>query len=377
MKINIQKVVKCLTVLFAVVAVTLATLSPAAHAAVTYQVYKPEDYYAGSVVDGNTKTVSFVFDGVTPVTALWLDGGMLGSYSGSPTFTMGRGSEIITRTCFFGVMNWPGKPCNGGVLDVSDIMPGAEINLEAVFNVKFHFHNAPVEDGDMPFTLQYGAYCYDADGSYLTHVYSGSETGAFDYNAGDDFTFNVYRVGEIVLPANVTYVAPFVQLVTQTANFYWSADLDLSISPQTFKMSTDINMIYEQSQTMDAIKNELGEINDQLGDLNDKQDETNDKLDDIITGGQAGDELQDATGPVDDAVNDFNNVWSDYEDASGDLPTPPDDFSSVVDEESLEDAISNAQNVFDYEASGLTYMYAPMGLSLSLAILFYVIFGKR
>lgn len=72
------------------------------------------------------------------------------------------------------------------------------------------------------------------------------------------------------------------------------------MNPYPFSMSCDIDMIYEQSNTMQAIEDKLDAIGDKIDGTNDKLDDTNDKLDDILK--QPEQEKQEAVSAGDENV---------------------------------------------------------------------------
>lgn len=262
-------------------------------------------------------------------------------------------------------------------VDVGDIKELAPVSISSRFSVQLRDLTASHMESMVPSTVRYscGFYAYDASGVYLGVFYGPNETK--ELYPGDVFDF-VARYDD-ALPSNIKYLLPFVTGVfTPTGSYYDNFDYNgFLIKPWYFRMDVDINMIYEQSQTMQRIEEEIGEIGDKIDDTNDKLDGIDDTLEDIYTGGEAATEASEHIKDVNDDIDGFEDLLEDKEKAEDKLPTAPSSFENVIDDDVLDSAITDAGKIMDWEASGLNRMFAPMGLSVGLSILFYVVFGKK
>ena len=417
LKINIQKAVKCLSVLLVVAAITLATLSPAAHAASwTDNALPLGDFLEGCSYNSETGqyTYDFSFDSLTS----WY--GIAWRYL-DDSYTVVAETSYHSFGAYLPPLSWdrfllrfyplggrvsPDQPLYSGYtgkcIDVHDVTMGSDVmfHFTSVFDLEYY-------GSTLSWEAWGGFYLYDANGVYINRCYGLEEFtldtgGRFDLNL--EFTYNSMNGGK------VRYLVPFFEFDMSTISGEPSgSSAGVNCSNFDFDISLDVNAVEADSALQHAINDKLGDINDQLGDLNDKQDQTNDKLDDIISGGEAGDNLNDAldpSSPFGDASGELDDAVGDFEDSSSKLPTTPDDpfgtdtpiptspvgptDNNISDDvipsgpetptsaspDSVDDYVNIAGNFLDWENSGLTYMYAPMVLSVTLAIVFYTVFGK-
>lgn len=391
MKINIQKIVKLGTTFCAVLSLVLFSFVTPVRADIVGTSINAMDYVVDTTIVGDTKTVTFKFIGVNYCVNVWTQPSGVKSFClgytpgrpWSPTWPDAC-TGFSSRTYFFGSEAFDNKPAPSGVLDVSDIMPGASLDLVLGYDMSFEYSEYNVSaTGDLIYSQ--GAFFYDSDGSYVETIYfpeyrqdislSGSEIFRFDFPAS------------LTIPSGISYILPFVSINMTMDSGYYLNSCNVYFIPSSFEMSVDINMIYENSQTMDAIKDQLGDIsqgiqdtNDKLDDVNDAITENNEKLDEIITGGETGEASKESSDALKDAAGELQDAVDKMEEVKENIPTTPSNFDNIIDSEtdaSIDEALDNAELLFDWKASGLEKMFAPMGLSCSLSTLFYVIFGKR
>lgn len=398
LKINIQKTVK-LSVFLVVFSIVLLTISPVALAAApTWRVYKPEDYVKSFEIDGTDKRVYFDFP-IDPRYRLVIDDKVVVPSSDANSFASDYFFEwngLYLQSFVFGAVNWQNAGCQGGVLDVRELANGAVVTITAKCSYEFIVSSGPVSG------YQYMFYfLYDANGNYLRREVGERIPFAVE-NTGGSFAYSFTPVSDIVIDPEVAYICPIAQISCTN-----SSNNGIKVSSavvESWGFSVDFNMIYEQSLIMNAIQDKVGDINEELGNLNDKAD-------DIISGGEAGDKLNDAlspSSPFGDASDDLDDAIGDFNDATSKLPTTPKDpfgtdtpiptspkpvdpgklpgvgnnipstpeKPTVANPDSVDDYVDIAGNFLDWENSGLTYMYAPMVLSVTLAIVFYTVFGK-
>lgn len=377
MNINIQKAIRCTTSILAVLAVVLISFPTPASALDSYQ---PKNYISDIKVDGDIKTVTYLFDNGLPVTNFWETpgGAKIQNNSKVVTYMPTDGTTSFTaRSYYLGAEAYDnGSMPLGHVIDVGDIKDQAPVAISS----RFSMQTWNIASTGMPSTItpivsmrySYGFFAYDKTGAYIGTYYGTATTVTIEPGKVYDFSARY----EDPLPSGIKYMLPFNSFNGTMANGSMD-NLGLSMNFWFFQMDVDINMIYEQSQTMGQIKDKLGDIEEEIGDVGDKIDDTNDKLDEIISGGEAATEASEVIEDLDEDIDGFNDLMQDKEDLEDDLPTTPTSFQDVIDEDVLDGAITDAGKIMDWESSGLNRMFAPMGLSVGLSILFYVVFGKK
>lgn len=327
MKIDNKKMVMRLTSILAVfVAVVACVTIPARATAVAYD---PADYFTGFTVSGDTKTATYVFEGITPLHRLFYEGVSKGDNSADEfTLTVESGSVEID-SYLMGAVAWYDKPFSSGAIKVSDIMPGADLTFSTRFTFDYTLYGSSGATGDVSMKLTWAFYCYDSDGNFLrreiqdTYSDSWAVSGTNGKFVDSEVTYTV--------ESDCAYILPYV-ISRWTLPSGFTSTLRGNFEP--FSMTCDINMIYENSQTMTAIKNKLtdidnsiGQTNDKLDGIGDKLDGANDRLDQIING---SDEQKAEADAFDDAMNDAVSDIEDAGDAFDSVDKPWIDFEALV-----------------------------------------------
>lgn len=376
MKINIQKIIRCL-ITFAVVCMVIVTaLTPTAKAAVV--AYNASDFVKVKVASGENLRVHYVFDTIIPEIVLYENDVVSDDFYPTPS-TTGTSTvypfEVATkpyvrsaliRMFMAGHRAYANSPAyNNGCIYVGDIIPGSPLQVSCGY--KWYTISSsgqalmPLNDITVNFNI--GMYYYGADGSYLGRYILTEKT--VNYNEYDE-PQSVYidLTYEWVISQDVAYIAPFYDI-----NVTWPQDAQeyshwsFSVTAYPFTLTADVNMIYENSQTMDKVVDQLEELND--------------RMDEVISGGEAGAELEDESGKLDDAGDALGDAMSDYENAADALPTMPADVGEIVDADALDDALALGSSFMDWNRSGLNKMFVPLSLSVSLSVWFYVVFGRK
>lgn len=97
----------------------------------------------------------------------------------------------------------------------------------------------------------------------------------------------------------------------------------------------------------------------------------------IQDGGQAGENLATKGDELDNKNEQLGGVVGDLNNAVGVLPTTPGDVSAIVDIGLLDQSVSLMTTILDYEAMGLGDLMPVLGLLAGLAVIIYLVFGKR
>lgn len=283
MKLNIQKGIKVVLPLLVVAVMVFGLLPTSAHAAARDPI-KVSEHVTDVVIDGNIKSVTFSFPDIKPLTNIWPQGQGLAKefFYGDYSYLLPSGSfGLSSRTFFGGVEAYVNNAAPlTGIFDVSDIMPGAPITLTMSFRYNFWF------DPDHPevsVTAGHGYFSYDKDGKYLGQYYGERRVIDFPYGGEMGFVFSTNT--DFTLPNDVYYILPFTSLSFTFAQLGADDYLSYEVTGQGFSMSTDINMIYEDSETGKQIAEKLDEIidgpSDVTGDVDDIVGGTTDQKDKV------------------------------------------------------------------------------------------------
>lgn len=347
-------IVCCLCLMVCVLAV------PANAASILTGCYDPADYIHDITISDETKTIRYDFSEIRYAFRYWDNGtNTVQDFVDNFSVQVDALTQHVVACYPFGVIRATSNlDSRGGALYVGDILPGSPIAFDFGIEVYFEW----VNDGqpfDMTVVYEPVYLLYDDAGQLIDTVNLDKETVVYTLGDGGDnpVTTTLSEIRHITgsIPADASYIVPFYRIRAKNSGNVqvW---LTLSVQGAHTSLSVDINTVLENSNQMQAI---------------------NDKLSDIITGGEAGDRLDDATGNLDNSSDQFDDTLGDYQDKADQLPTTPSNFDDIIDNDLLDSTIKDAQKIFDWDASGLNYMFVPMGISLSLAVLFYVVFGRE
>lgn len=312
----------CLVLLCCLSLAVTQLLTVPAHAAIA--AYDPDDYVSEVVINGDIKTVTFDFGLHDPWINMYehFEDGSNKKYTFTGTAEMWTPSADAIRVYGMvyplGVQGFIDSYApSGGVIDVSDIMPGASLTFDISWTLTFALiPNMSLVDATVTDALHVGSsvrlVMYDADGAPIGNIKSADQWDYIPNTPSHSFHVGVETVAE--LPSDCKYILPFFEIQGTEPQVPLN-QLRWNVVPQGFAITTDINMVYQDSVTMDRINDKLDDItagiqdtndklddvnqgiqdtNDKLDDVNQGIQDTNDKLDDIYTGGDAGDSLIDA-----------------------------------------------------------------------------------
>ena len=140
------------------------------------------------------------------------------------------------------------------------------------------------------------------------------------------------------------------------------------------------NKIDRVQQDIQNVNNRLDQVEQGIQDTNDKLDDANTKLDDIISGGQAGSDLDNAGDQLDQGKIELDNVMGNLDNASGLLPQMPGNIQDVMgDNMAVLDntTLATLMPWNDAEYSEFwNAMFTPTLAAVSVALLLYFVFGK-
>lgn len=350
MNIDLRKIRGCLTSFFAVLVAASVFLATPANAAV----YNISDYFDYNEVDKDTdtRTAYYTVD-VDPYTRVSRGDGSFvtegyGSFDWYFPNTESSNYRAVISVYPFGGLLYTNSAAHDFVLDVSDIMDGSQVSISADISVRFD-EMTGIQMPTLDISYRSFIIAYDANMKFVANTLT-------DWKSSSLVAEGVAEVENSVnytLPRNTFYIGIVSQFRIDST--YEIGTMHWGVAPRPVVLSVPIDMIYEQSQTMQKIEQQLGDLN---------------------SGGVAGDALGNSTDNLDKDNSALGGALDDYHNAQDKLPTAPENLDDVIDKDAIDNAVTDAGKIFDWDNSGLSYMYVPMGLSLSLSVLFYVVFGK-
>lgn len=231
----------------------------------TFWAYDPADYVHSFTVDGDTRTVLYLFDDINAMVYV-NDGVEDYNIRTEDEFVFNPRADSTSAAVnlyylgeFFYAIN--GAP-SGGTIDVSDIMPGAKLTFDMQYRYRVTFYEPP--DGTVNIYFRPCLACFGYDGTLKENLYGDTNTVTAEV-AGDTVS-GVYHTETFTLPDGCVYVAPYIQ---STLNYPLDSEgtLEIGIQPWDFKMSCDINMLYEESETLKQIDDKLGRMEGTLEEI--------------------------------------------------------------------------------------------------------------
>lgn len=321
MKINIQRVIKCLTCLVTCFMLVVACMTTPANAATILSGnYDPADYIHDIVISGDTKTIRYDFSDIRYGFFCW---DSKTNYSFTTTDSINV--QIPDDSAYFTVQAFPfGNAFDAtasnlsqsahGCLYVGDILPNSDIAYNFTFDVTLTWDNA---DGE-PFSIQLHCYhyldIYDADGNYIRTDTVASTVTSYDVDATDvglQLTDTIYVSGSF--PAVAAYVRPRLRF-----SVYNSGTLhmvELIVQGGHTALSVDINTVLENSNQMAAIKDKLNDILTGTPEQNEDADNAKDELD------NKKDQIEDLVDQMTPSKPDTDSVDTDIGAIAGDVST--------------------------------------------------------
>ena len=235
-------------------------------------IYDISDFFEYNAIDKETDTRTAYFEvDVSPyVRVLDADSSVVATGYGSTDW---RFPQLDDPRYAFSVHIYPfggllhtNAPASDCVLDVSDIMDGTDVVLSADFECSV----TTTQTGcNLDFDYRTFILAYDANMKLISTTKTDWASATLIREGTQEFENQL----SYTLPRNTFYIGMITQ--TKWTSPYSIGTMSFCISPRPVTLSVSIDMIYEQSQTMDKISNKLDDIGGQLGDVNDK-------LDDII-----------------------------------------------------------------------------------------------
>lgn len=310
MKSTYRHLFKILSCFLAIAAVLLCSVCVPVNA--LSNVYRPSDYIKSIEYSGNNEIVYYWFD-TTPYFSL-KELGTNQSYNGYENMSINgvRSEETyVFRVWPLGTGFTPGQSASGGVIDIQDFKKKSVFHLSCVLNLEAQYAYQPMADGDTTFHfISYPYVCfYRSDGSFVSQLSLSSvqtDITIEDYGnyEDSDYAYALDLTVPLQIPEGAVYMSPcFITYLYPPDSHSPHSIGSMEVSCREFVMRADKNLLLAQSETLEAIE-------DQMDDLNDKADT-------IISG---SDDMQNQAGQMQDNVQ---NSQQDMDELIGELQDLP------------------------------------------------------
>ena len=253
MKIKLKKVVICLISCVSVFAVAVVCLATPANAAI----YNISDFFEYNVIDKetDTRTAYFEVDVLPYVRVLDADSSVVASGFGSTDWRFPQLAEprytFSVHVYPFGGLLHTNAPASDCVLDVSDIMDGTDVILSADFECSV----TTTQSGcNLNFEYRTFILAYDANMKLISTTKTDWSSATLIREGTQEFENDL----SYTLPRNTFYIGMITQ--TKWTSPYSIGTMSFCISPRPVTLSVAIDMIYEQSQSMEKINQNLDVI---------------------------------------------------------------------------------------------------------------------
>lgn len=269
-----------------------------------YGAIDPADYITAVVVDGDTKKVTYTFDGIAPYLIDTRNNSTYYQGVVSDTYQVGLDSTMLSAGLRFYAMGkkfYSGQAIyNGSAIDISDILPGATLDISFGFVTYFDNLTDPARA-----TVSYRgtAVCYDSAGKYLRAVESERTSSGLS----DDITSPKGILLNLSVSPDVAYIALYS---TYTVSVPHGGAL-IDVEPQPVTMTVPVNMIAEQSNMMQTVIDKMGDIDNNLDGVNDKLDHIGGVLDSTVDFDSSISDFGNVAGDAGNAMNEAGEVISD------------------------------------------------------------------
>lgn len=320
MKTTYRRLIKILSCSLAIVAVLLCSVCMPVMAA-SWTTLIPAEHIANTHYEGNYRCVTYEFGTVPLVQA-----NNQGYHSNSVTV------DITSSSCSFRAFPlgalWTGGPplsnsASGSIaIDASDFRPNAALSVSSQANFELDIDYLTTGEyltETFSVETRWLFVGYRADGTYCSSI--ETETiihplelqnvpGSPNYVLELPFTMNLAFSG---FSEDVKYLVPLCYVVYRigTDNAYISVNT-LKFTFDDFSVTTRTDMLLQESLTMQAIDDQLGELNDKADTIINGSDHMQDAADDLLEDQQDLDEqLDNALAELEDLEDISDQLFED------------------------------------------------------------------
>lgn len=333
MKINYRRIIKVLSSCVAIAMVLVVTVAMPV-LAFSNTVYSLSSLVLDKYTEGDIAYIKYDFKKAGVIPYIYAkNGSKIQEYETSDRLEF-KFSPITGRHTWdlrlypFGVTG--NDTSKSAFLDISDLKPLESVTLRTFITVDVGITSS-VSGVDI---LAYWAVTWVAvDGSVLGST-SDESFHSTTTNASDQALIDVDYT--VTIPEDAVYMIPQVRVLIESAGYNQAGTIYLDYDRGI--MYASYNAVLQNTATMFAIQDQLGDIQDGLDNINQSIDEGNNKLDEIINGNddmssQAQDKHEDQQ-ELDSAAQDAMNDIDDRTDLDNVLPEgamDPEDLAGYAD----------------------------------------------
>lgn len=305
-KYNYKQIIKVMSSFAVIAMVLVAGLTVPVNAAV-HDVYYPADWISDVISDGSDVTIRYEFTNRTYISALNRNtNGTTNGYE--EIYLWDFTSDYIFRIFPLGRLFTPGSNCTSELIDISDFKKQAVVDLSYNMIFRVYCNTRAGADGTSELTfITYSYICYfDSDGKFLSYDYNTLQQDVIQLeNRDPDGDVYVYNPGTMSLstriPDDAVYMAPCYLMYAYPPDGHspiFITELDACCGG--FRLDVKKNLLIEQSETLKAIEEQLGDLND--------------KTDTIINGTQEQQEAgQNALDKAEEQEREFDEIMDQLE----------------------------------------------------------------
>lgn len=236
-------------------------------------IFYPKDYIYSYDFDGINASVVYFFD-TTPLLSV-LDRGSGNSLSnlGSVSVSNLSSPSYVFRAFPLGLFNNPTQDDPSGVVDVTDFKSKAVFDLSGVltFDVQYAYYGTAAYESLAYFNTYTYVSFYDELGGFISSKQSDVHRHDLEFSIpenGDEkigFAIPLDVKFSLDIPDNAVYMMPCI-----LSYFYPPTDemghfiTDVTASTNDFIIQAEKNVVIENSETMNAIKDKLGDLNNKV-----------------------------------------------------------------------------------------------------------------
>lgn len=236
--------------------------------------FDPKDYFHCVNYDGNIEYLCYGFgDDAYYSIRDWASGETIGSYGGATLTNVWSEQPYLFRIYPLGEAFVPGNSIRSGVIEIADFKSNAVFEVKQCIDFTINYEYSKEADGDTSLYFETTAYAcfYDSELNFISQITSSLTRTDITLTGSDpneNYGYNVILDVDmpLVIPENAVYMVPCIlsYLYPPTHDAPHMINL-MDTNVRELYVQISKNLLVDQSDTLNA-------IDDQLGDLNDKAD---------------------------------------------------------------------------------------------------------
>lgn len=351
--------------------VLVASLTIPANAA-SWITLVPAEHISSTHYEGNIRLVTYDF-GRVPLIAINEGTTWKGTAQLIPTYGATQNQLFYVYPLGFKVTSGPSLSYNSSnvAIDISDFKPTAALtassSLFLEFDVNYSSYSQYLDEG-YSLTVKWSFNGYNASGGYIGAVEqtSYSEIGTLQDVMGEQYRVEI-PINMTISPMSFSETARYVIPVCTVQYTTYEDEPDINIdywrlSCEDFTITTRTDMLLQNSLSLQAIENQLGDLNDKADTIINGSDEMN--QDAQHSSGLAQDQQEEAN-----RVEDLEKEYLDDFDASSEILN--DKVTDFVDGTGFNQLTALVAPIMNWEHSGLIMLLVIAFINMSV-----IMFGR-